>query len=87
MSSEFVASGGEDKIRFTESVDRVSPNGDLGFTPGDTDFGMMINGLGQLSHSVGEIKRFLEVSEFEDLLQVVFVDDLPIVLKLAVDGV
>ena len=65
----------------------MSPDGDLGFAPGDADFGMMVYSLSQLSRGVGEIECLLEVAEFEGLLQVVFIDDPPIIAKLFTDSV
>lgn len=65
----------------------MGPDGDPGFAPGDTDLWMVIHGLGQLSHVIRKIERFLEVAEIKGLLQVMFIDDLPTASELRVDGV
>ena len=56
----------------------MCPDGDLGFTPGEQDVGMMALLFGDGSGFVDEVEGGLEVGKGEDAGDVVLVDDVPV---------
>ena len=67
-----------DEIAFGQTIDRMRPQRDLGFAPGEKYVGMVSLFLGNRSHTIHEVERGLEVGELERPGQMMFVDDLPI---------
>jgi hypothetical protein len=56
----------------------MRPDGDLGFSPGQQDIGMVSLLFGDGSHPVHERKGLLKIRELEYAMDVVLVDDLPV---------
>jgi hypothetical protein len=69
---------GQNEITLRQSTDDMSPDGDLGFSPGQQNVGMMSLLLGQRTHAVHKIQRGLEIGKLESTRDVMLVDNLPI---------
>ena len=69
--------GGEDEVAFSQSVDFMSPDGDLDFAPAEADVRMMSLFFGELTDLIYKLQRFTKIREAVVLFEMMLVDDFP----------
>ena len=67
----------KDEVAFCEAFNRMSPDGDFHFSPGQSHIGVMSFALGDLTYLIDEIQRLFEVGKTKDAVEMMIIDHAP----------